>query len=146
MFLGPHGSDLVLWLHILAASVWIGGQIALGILVPVLRGDRALLSAAAHRFQWGAWTAFVLLIITGMVNIHDAGITASGMTGTARGRTLTLKLCFVAVSGIAAGLHSLVVGPRVSTRSGRTLNGALGGISLLTAMVAALYGVVIAEA
>ena len=148
MFLAAHGATLVLWIHILAACIWIGGQIALGALVPMLRGDRALLSAAARRFQAIAWPAFALLLITGVANTYNAGISLSDLPSTPRGRTLELKLAFVFLSGLAAALHAFVVGPRASAglRWARPMSGLLGALSLLAAMAAALYGVLIAEA
>lgn len=149
MVLSPTGSSLVLWLHILAATVWIGGQLVLAMLVPVLRDQPALVSAAARRFNLVAWVAFAVLILTGIANVHIAGIPWSSLLDTRKGRTLTLKLVFVALSGLAAALHAYIVGPLAShrrTRGTRALSGVLGGTSFLAAVLAALYGVVIAEA
>jgi putative copper export protein len=148
MFLSLRGAEIILWLHVLAACVWIGGQVTLGAVVPLLRRDRTLLAAAARRFQWIAWTAFAVLVVTGLANMHNAGITQSNLTSTPAGRTLVLKLAFVLVSGLAAAAHAYLVGPRasaVSTSVARALSGALAGASLLAALVAALYGVVIAQ-
>jgi putative copper export protein len=148
VFLGTSGAQIVLWLHILAACVWIGGQITLGALVPVLRGNRTLVSAAARRYAQIAWPAFAVLILTGIANIRNAGIDGANLTGTPTGRTLVLKLVFVLISGAAAALHSYVVGPRASaspTRATRAANGILGALALLAALAAAFYGVVIAE-
>lgn len=149
MLLTPTGANLVLWLHILAAAVWIGGQLLLAMLVPVLRGEPLLVSAAARRFNLVGWIAFAVLIVTGIANIHNAGIATSNLLGTQKGRTLMLKLVFVAISGLAAAIHAYVVAPRATrqrTRGTRALSGVLGGTSFLAAVLAALYGVVIAEA
>src|SRR5262245_38368653 len=48
-----------LFLHILAATVWVGGQITLAALVPVLRRlGTEIPRAAARRFNQVAWPAF----------------------------------------------------------------------------------------
>jgi uncharacterized membrane protein len=47
MYLAFSSEIVVLWIHIIAGCVWIGGQITLGMLVPVLRGQPDLVTAAA---------------------------------------------------------------------------------------------------
>ncbi len=144
----PNGATLVLWLHILAAAIWIGGQIMLAALVPLLRPERALVSSAARRFAQVAWPAFAVLILTGIVNIGNAGIDTQRLMNSATGRTLIFKLVLAALSGLAAGVHSFVVGPRAARSQAkglRALNGILGAVSFLAALGAALYGVTIAE-
>jgi len=152
---GPTWSDINLWLHIVAACVWIGGQLMLAALVPLVRGKGDLASQVGRRFQFLAWPAFAALVLTGIINVHNAGISWDHLSSTTAGRTLEFKLFFVMISGTTAALHAFVVGPRVSrTRASGTpgglltsptLSGILGGVSFLTALLAALYGVVIAE-
>lgn len=148
MFLAPSSAIFVLWIHILAATVWIGGQIMLGVLVPMLSDNRPLMRAAAQRAQWPLWIAFVLLAITGIINISNAGIDGAHLTGSPAGRTLILKLVFVLISGAAAAIHAWIVGPMASqrpSRDTRAASGILGVCALLAALLAALYGVIIAE-
>ncbi|HMC71672.1 MAG TPA: hypothetical protein VKJ07_21115, partial [Mycobacteriales bacterium] len=62
-----------LFLHVLAATIWVGGQITVAALLPVLRGAGAdVPRAAARAFGRIAWVAFVVLIITGIWNIAAA--------------------------------------------------------------------------
>jgi hypothetical protein len=61
----PTGVQIVLWLHILAACVWIGGQITVAVLIPMLRGQPDLVTAAARRYETVAWFAFAVLVTTG---------------------------------------------------------------------------------
>lgn len=145
MYLSPSWPILVLWLHIIAACVWIGGQITLGMLVPLLRSDRQLVLAAARRFGWLGWSAFAVLIATGVVNMHEIGVSFTALNATPTGRTLSLKLALVIISGLAAAAHSLL--PRLMAEGSprRALTGILAGLALLAALAAALYGVVIAE-
>jgi len=59
-----------LFLHVLGATVWVGGQLSLGAIVPALRpyGVEPL-RAAARAFQRVAWAAYLLLIVTGVWNL-----------------------------------------------------------------------------
>jgi putative copper export protein len=117
-----------LFLHVLAATVWVGGQLTLAALVPVLRrfgGDVA--RTAARRFNQVAWTAFGVLIVTGIWNIVAVRSQVSH-TGSYR-TTLIVKLIVVAISGIAAALHI-----RSQTARDRAIFGALTAISALAAL------------
>jgi len=117
-----------LFLHVLAATVWVGGQLVLAALVPVLRRFGAdALGAAARRFNQVAWTAFGVLIITGIWNIVAV---RSQISDSASYRTtLIVKLVVVAISGITAALHI-----RSRTARSRAIFGALTGLSALAAL------------
>lgn len=145
MYLAPSSQIVVLWIHIIAACVWIGGQITLGMLVPVLRGDRELVVAAARRFGWLGWSAFAVLIVTGLINMHEIGVSLTHLNANPTSRTLSLKLTLVIISGLAAATHSFL--PRFMAEGAprRALTGMLAGLALLAALAAAFYGVVIAE-
>jgi putative copper export protein len=146
MYLAPSSQIVVLWIHILAACIWIGGQITLGMLIPLLRADRDLVTAAARRFGWLGWSAFAALIVTGLINMNEIGVSLFNLGANPTSRTLSLKLALVIISGLAAALHSLLprLMPRRSALRG-ALTGILAGLALLAAIAAAFYGVVIAE-
>jgi len=117
-----------LFLHVLAATIWVGGQLTLAALVPVLRRFGAEVPrAAARRFNQVAWTAFAVLVITGVWNIvavrgqisHDASYR----------NTLIVKLIVVAISGVTAALHA-----RARSTLGLAVFGALTGASALAAL------------
>jgi hypothetical protein len=60
------GSSCTSW----PRPVWVGGQITLAALVPVLRRLGAEIPrAAARRFNQVAWPAFAVLILTGVWNV-----------------------------------------------------------------------------
>ena len=117
-----------LFLHVLAATIWVGGQLVLAALVPVLRRFGSdTLSAAARRFNQVAWGAFAVLVVTGIWNIVvvRAQISHSASYRT----TLIVKLVVVVISGVTAALHI-----RSRTPRGRALLGALTGLSALAAL------------
>ncbi|HLK74419.1 MAG TPA: hypothetical protein VKU77_12320 [Streptosporangiaceae bacterium] len=117
-----------LFLHVLAATIWVGGQLVLAALVPALRRFGAdVTAAAARRFNQVAWTAFGVLIVTGIWNIVAVRSQVSH-TGSYR-TTLVVKLVVVAVSGVAAALHI-----RSRTARDRAICGTLTAISALAAL------------
>ncbi len=123
-----------LFLHVLAATIWVGGQLTLAALVPVLRRFGAdAPGAAARRFNQVAWTAFGVLIVTGIWNIVAVRSQISGSYRT----TLIVKLAVVVVSGVTAALHI-----RSRTARSRAVFGALTGLS---AMAALFLGVLLAD-
>jgi putative copper export protein len=121
-----------LFLHVLAASIWVGGQLTLAGLLPALRrlGGQAP-RAVARQFNRIAWPAFAVLVLTGIWNIADAD-----PEGGRYRTTLIVKLVVVAVSGIAAYVHS-----RARTRKGLAIWGAAAGLSALLAL---LLGIMLA--
>ena len=123
-----------LFLHVLAATVWVGGQLVLAALVPTLRrlGPDAP-GAAARAFNRVAWPAFAVLLATGVWNVVAEH---ADETGSAYQTTLTVKLVVVAASGLTAWAHI-----RATTPRGRAVFGALTG---LTAIGALLLGILLA--
>ncbi len=149
-------TTLRLFLHVLAATVWVGGQITLGAVIPALRpaaddpdpeAARARIRAVAQRFQVAAWTAFAVLLLTGVWNLTALHVGDQGGPWLA---TLMAKLGCVAISGIAAAVHILVAAPRVraatdasSRRAAAAFSGACEGVSVLFAVAALFLGVLL---
>lgn len=123
--------DLRLFLHVLAATVWVGGQLVLGGLVPALRrvGPEAT-RAAAQQFARIAWPAFGVLVATGIWNV-----VAVGDTDDAYRRTLEVKLGVVVLSGVAAYAHTKASSPRA--------RGTWGALTALSAVAALFLGIVL---
>jgi putative copper export protein len=132
--LTPDWDVLRLFLHLLAATVWVGGQLVLAALVPVLRRvSPDAPRAAAKRFGVVAWPAFWALVATGFWNVLAADDTdADGYQVT-----LSVKLVVVALSGLTAWLHQ-----RATTTRDRAVFGALTGS---TALLALFLGVLLAS-
>lgn len=85
-------------------------------------------------------------MVTGLVNVSNAGLQWSQLLDSPTGRTLLVKLVLVALSGLAAGVHSFLQAPRGHAAGGSAVgSAALGSISLIAALLAALYGVALAN-
>ena len=62
----------ILWVHILAASAWLGGAaVVLAALLPVSEGERA---AAARRAFFLTSRAMEILVLTGLLNVLLKGV------------------------------------------------------------------------
>jgi uncharacterized membrane protein len=115
---------IALLLHILAAVIWIGGAIFLAaVLVPVLR-DPALrphavgmIRRAGVRFRNIGWACFLILIVTGAVNLGRWGVdwerfTSGTPWSSTWGKILGAKLILVTIALLVSGVHDFFVGPR----------------------------------
>ena len=118
---------LRVFLHVLAATIWVGGQVTLAGLVPGLRalGPDAP-RTVARRFNRIAWPAFAVLVATGIWNLLEVDI---GDASTEYQVTLLVKLVVVAVSGVSAGIHAMA-----RTKVMLAVFGALTGVSALAAL------------
>jgi putative copper export protein len=126
--------EVRLFLHVLAATIWVGGQLTLAGLLPALRKAGADVPAAvARQFNRIAWPAFGVLILTGLWNIsdeHDQIKHSSDYRAT-----LWAKLTFVVLSGVAAYVHT-----RAKTKAAMAIWGAATGVFALAAL---FYGMVL---
>lgn len=124
----PVTTDTVrLFLHVLAATVWVGGQLTLAGLVPGLRAlDPDAPRAAARRFNRIAWPAFSVLIVTGVWNVFESSV---GNRGTDWQVTLLVKLVVVALSGVSAAAHAAT-----ASRLVLAVGGAVAGVSSVAAL------------
>jgi putative copper export protein len=131
-----HTATVRLFLHVLGAAVWVGGQVALAGVVPVVRrsaGTEAT-RAVARRFQLVAWPAFALLVGTGIWNLYAVKV---GDQSSRYVTTLVWKLVLVTISGLAAAGHIML------TRRRPALGGALAGGALLAALGALFFGMLL---
>jgi putative copper export protein len=125
--LSPTVDTFRLFLHVLSASVWVGGQIVLAGLVPSLRRTfPEATTVVANAFARVAWPAFGLVVLTGLWNLGDIDVTN---TTTEYQITLLVKIALAFGSGAAAVVHQ--VG---RSRAALAIGGALGLLFALGAM------------
>ena len=134
--LSPPSATIRLFLHVIAASVWVGVQLTLAGLLPTLRTlDGDTRRAIVNRFNKIAWPAFAVLVITGGWNMSAVDFSERR---TAYQVTMFVKLLFVALSGIGAFLHT-----QAKTKAGLALWGAIGGVSSLVTL---FFGILVTTA
>lgn len=125
--LSPTLTSVRLFLHVLAASVWVGGQIVLIGLVPAIRASYPEATRlVARAYGRVAWPAFTVVVLTGLWNIGEIDVTN---TSTAYQITLFVKITLAIVSGAAAAVHQ--VG---RSKVALAVGGAVGFLAALAAM------------
>ena len=118
-------------IHVLAATVWVGGQFTIAGLVPTARtlgeGAPKALARAFGRIQW---PAYAVLVVTGLWNVSavHAGQPRSWVI------VLVVKIVVVALAGLSAYLHT-----RSSTARGLAIWGALASLSSVAALVMGVF-------
>jgi len=117
---------LSIWLHLVAAAIWIGGTIFLAaVLVPMIRRPEyraqapAILIWAGGRFRGIGWASLAILAVTGVFNLIYRRFlwldldTPRGW-GSPFGHILAAKLVAVATIVGLSLVHDVVVGPRAA--------------------------------
>ncbi|MGB3410086.1 MAG: hypothetical protein WBA45_02720 [Microthrixaceae bacterium] len=120
--------DLRLFLHVLAASIWVGGQFVMLALLPTVRslgGDAAKMAGRAYNRL--AWPAFGVLVLTGIWNIFERDL------GSLQHPWIEIKLTAVFLSGAGAAMHQMAKGNVVMLAVG-------GAMSSLLAVLAMYLG------
>lgn len=119
-------------LHVLAATIWVGGQFVLAGLLPTLRslGDDAT-AKVARAFNRLAWPAYVVLLATGIWNLFEVNV---GQRSTQYQVVLLGKLLAVAATGIGAGLHVIS-----RSKIALAIGGSLAGAGALAALVLGVW-------
>jgi putative copper export protein len=117
---------LRLTLHVLAATVWVGGQIVVAGLLPTIRslGPDAgkKVARALARLQW---PAYAVLLLTGIWNVTAS---RAGQPNAWQ-VVLGVKIGVVLLAGLAAYLHQ-----RSKSRAGLATWGAIAGAASLAAL------------
>lgn len=108
--------EIIRVIHLVAAATWTGGLIVLAALVLTLLkvgADREHIRAGARRFAQLSWSAMVLAIATGLLQVHLIGYPWT------YGR-LHIKIGVVTLAVVMAGVHQLT-----ATRSSPAVRGML---------------------
>ncbi len=122
-------AEIRIFLHLLGATVWLGGQIVMLGILPVLRGIGGdAPRQVAARFGALSWPFFGLAVVTGIWNMMEVGDTVGNYQAV-----LGIKMLVVLISGAAAFVHQRT--------SAAAVRGATGAVGFLAALVAMYLGV-----
>jgi putative copper export protein len=128
---------VIIWIHVVAASVWVGGLFCGGHLVlPAAgRGARDALSLLA-RARLVAWAAVGLLVVTGLLNLRGMGMA---------GPWLATKILIVLVVLALAAHRDFAVLPRAirAIDDGAAPSAALAGVRALDRILLLLAVIVL---
>jgi uncharacterized membrane protein len=148
----------VVTVHVLAAFVWLGGMLFLGLVgAPALRAveppalRQRLFQDIGMRFRSVGWIAIAILVATGVGNLWYRGwlreLPRADFWRTGTGHALAAKLACVAVMITTSAVHDFALGPA----AGRSKPGSPEAIRLrrlaaLLARVNAIVGVLLVVA
>ena len=125
--LAPGLDALRLTLHVLAACIWVGGQIVMvGLIGPARRAGPEVPAALARAFARLAWPAYAVLVVTGFWNLSTfvwADQTAAWQA------VLIAKIVVVAAAGVGSLLHI-----RATSRAAMALWGSVAGLASVAAL------------
>ena len=151
------GESIVFWIHLLAASTWVGSQVFMfAAVVPALRalGDetarRRAVAVLNRRFAWLGWGALVVLVLTGINNViqrqrhYDIVFDYDHFYAW----LFVAKLALVALVFTLTAIHSYVLGPRLlalqeSGQAGAAGLGRMRRLSIQLSVLNLLAGVAI---
>jgi len=129
--LAPALDGIRVSLHVLAATVWVGGQLTLAGLVPAARGlGEGAAKTLARAFARIEWPAYAVLVITGLWNVSavHAGQPHAWQV------VLGVKIVVVALAGLGAYLHT-----RSTTKQGLAMWGGVTAVSSIAALVMGVF-------
>jgi putative copper export protein len=109
-----------LLLHVLAATVWVGGTVALVFAgVPAIRTAPVelrpdLFRTLGKRWRPLGWGSLAVAAVTGVVLAREHfAFSGSTLVDTAFGRIVLLKIVLLAYLLVGSYLHDYVLGPRL---------------------------------
>jgi putative copper export protein len=111
------------FLHLLAATVWVGGSLAIPLVItPVIRAKLppdqriAMIAAMGARFRPYGWTALAILALTGWrrMQLAFAGNDVwHALHTTPYGQALRAKILLFVVLLLIQAVHDFILGPRL---------------------------------
>ena len=129
--LAPAVDGIRLTLHVLAAAVWVGGQITLAGLVPTARSlGQDGPKKVARAFARISWPAYAVLIATGFWNVSAVGQHQTHAWKVVLG----IKMGVVLLAGVSAYLHTVS-----RTKTGLAVWGAMTSLTSLTALTMGVF-------
>jgi putative copper export protein len=108
------------WLHIVAATVWVGPQIFLFLAaVPAVRTIEDLhlrtqvMRTLTRRFGYLAGSALLVLVITGIGNMYEHDRDIDELFDLNWGIIFQVKMTLLIATVLLTAVHAFIVGPRL---------------------------------
>lgn len=109
----PLFDALIMWAHLVAASIWVGGSIFIGIvLAPLLKtmsdtmeGRLSIMIRVGRKFNTIAVPSLIILMATGIYNSSNLLHNPSMILSTTYGQVLVVKVALVIVLLVTFAIH-----------------------------------------
>ena len=133
------GWSLIRFAHVLAAMVWVGGQLLLsGVVLPVLRSELTpeargpLVHRTAGRFAMVANVVLLPVLLTsGIALAWHRGVTWGSFDDPGYGRLLGIKLVLVVASIALAAVHGIVASRRPTSARPLAIAGLAASVGIV---------------
>ena len=126
------------WVHLSAATLWIGGLLSLGL---VVWRDRGLRKTAFWRFSEIAGPLVALVVAAGTYMTYKRFPALHDLWSVGYGQLLLVKLSLVCVALLWGGFHHFVVRPRLGrpeVPGGPVVAGRRGAVAVAILLLAAV--------
>lgn len=115
---------LIMWAHLIAASIWVGGSIFIGIvLAPLLKtisdsieGRLSIMIRVGRKFNKIGVPSLIVLIATGIYNSVGFIVKPSMMLSTSYGIVLLIKIILVIILIITFAIHVRLIRSEVERK------------------------------
>lgn len=117
----PIVDSLIIWIHLLSASIWVGGSIFIGIVIgPMLKSlansveeRTVMMIKIGRRFNRIALPALGVLVATGIYNTHVLLASPETVLSSTYGTILVIKVALVASMIAVFGVHVKISGSEI---------------------------------
>jgi uncharacterized membrane protein len=125
----PITDSLLTWIHLLSASIWVGGSIFIGIiLAPMLKNlastveERVILMIRiGRRFNMLAIPSLAVLVATGVYNANP-WLASPDILDSTYGTILVVKITVVASMIVAFGVHVKISSGKIEQELAKSHN------------------------
>ena len=115
---------LIMWAHLIAASIWVGGSIFIGIvLAPLLKtisdsieGRLSIMIRVGRKFNKIGIPSLIVLIVTGIYNSTGFIVNPSMILTTSYGVVLLVKIILVILLIITFAIHVRLIRTEVERK------------------------------
>ncbi|MBI2305433.1 MAG: CopD family protein [Chloroflexi bacterium] len=106
------------WLHLLAATTWVGGLIFMNLVLTPAVSARGIPPAPVRmmgiaRFRPFAWGSIGVILVTGLVNLFRGAPSLDFLFATAWGNVILVKIFLFAAMVVVTGVNSWFVFPHL---------------------------------
>jgi uncharacterized membrane protein len=112
---------LVLWLHVTAAAIWVGGNLMMAmVIVPHFKRSVSpverikILTQIGKGFEPIGWACVLILIFSGLFNIFTAGVLENSDLIVPFMRMLGIKVILVLILIVLTAIHGFIMAPRLA--------------------------------
>ncbi len=115
---------LIMWAHLVAASIWVGGSIFIGIvLAPLLKtisdsveGRLSIMIRVGRKFNKIGVPSLIVLIASGIYNSTGILVKPENIFSTNYGITLVIKIILVIILIITFAIHVRLIRKEIETK------------------------------